>query len=226
MGLERYYFDQRKNLSFEESPNYAQRHFWWPLKRKRTRIPNLRRGAMTPDKVRSKISEIGIGNRIEITRVGYDGTVDDIPVIVEIIDITDSDFTGRIINVERKMIESATEKLVYAKKGGGIIVFKYSDGDIKDITVSKDEELLVQERNLDELREILTALDVKDRVIVAFYDEKQKGTLNTEGILLEKTTDQNNFTIQIEKVNRIELEKKMTKTFDIEKDLVIAIEMV
>jgi hypothetical protein len=226
MGLERYYFDDRKNFLPEESPNYAKRHFWWPLKRKKSSIPNLRPGAMIPDKVRSKISEIGIGKRIEIIRVGYDGTVDDMPVIVEIIDITDLSFTGRIINVERKMIESATEKLVYAKKGGGIIEFKYCDGDIRDVTVSRDEELLVQERNLDELREILTALEIEDRVIVAFYDEKQKGTLNTEGVLLEKTTGQNNFTIQIDKVNRIELEKKMTRTFDIEKDLVIAIEMV
>ncbi len=53
------------------------------------------------------------------------------------------------------MIESATRQLIYAKKGGGVIEFNYNDGDIKEIAVSQDQELLEKERDLSSLKEIL-----------------------------------------------------------------------
>ncbi len=203
-----------------------RRHFWWLFKRKGKKATQIRPGAMTPEQVKKRIEEIGVGKQVEIIRVGFDGEIDDMPLIVEILLITNDGFTGKIVNLEREIIESATEKLVYAKKGGGIIDFHYDDGDIKEINISKDQELLEQERNVDSLREIVTALDVGDTVLVAYYDAKNQGTVNAEGKLLEKEEDGRRFKLQIEKINKIELEKKLEKTFDVEKDIVIDIEMV
>jgi hypothetical protein len=185
-----------------------------------------RSGALSPDDVKKIVNDIGVGKQIEILRIGYDGSIDDMPVLVEIIGISSYGFTGRIINIERQMIESATKNLIYAKKGGGVQEFSFEDGDIKEITVSRDEELLQQERNIESLKEILTALDIGDHVIVAYYDEKRKGTINTEGVITEKDQENETFSLQIEKINRIELEKKITKKFNIKQDLVIDIEIV
>jgi hypothetical protein len=221
----------RKYHRRDTSPdNYAadssnfKRFFFWPFKKKDK--SSVRSGALKAEEVKRKINEIGVGKQIEILRVGYDGGIDDMPVLVEILDIYSYGFTGRIINLERQMIESATKNLVYAKKGGGVLEFSFNDGDIKEISVSRDEELLQQERNIENLKEILTALDTGDHIIVAYFDEIRKGTINTEGLLTEKNESNEIFSLQIEKINRIELEKKITKKFDINQDLVIDIEIV
>lgn len=216
-------FDRSKN-GFDQTGSSA-RFFVWPFKRKKEKFI-IREGALQPDEVKRRINEIGVGKQVEILRIGYDGNVDDIPIIVEIIDITHYGFTGRIVNLERLMIESATRNLIYAKKGGGIIEFYYNDGDIKEITLSRDKELLEKERNIEGLKEILSALDKGDHVIVAYFDSQHKATINTEGIILEKDEQNENFTLKIEKINRIELEKKINKQFNIRKDLVIDIEIV
>ena len=111
----------------------SRRFFFWPFKKKEKFI--IRKGAMQPDEVRRIINQIGIGKQIEIMRIGYDGTLDDMQVIVEILDISNHGFTGRIINLERSMIEGATRNLVYAKKGGGVLEFNFNDGDIKEGTM-------------------------------------------------------------------------------------------
>jgi hypothetical protein len=220
MAMNKNHFNHRSDFSSHSS----RRFFFWPFKKREKFI--IRKGAMQPDEVKRRINQIGIGNQIEILRIGYDGTMDDMPVIVEIMDISNHGFTGRIINLERSMIEGATRNLVYAKKGGGMLEFDYNDGDIKEINVPQDEELLQQERNLGNLKEILTALETGDQVIVAYYDEKQKGTVNTEGIITEKDESNEYFSLQIDKINRIELEKKINKKFDLSNDLIIDIEMV
>ena len=206
------------------SSQSTRRFFFWPFKKKEKFV--IRGGAMQPDEVKKKINQIGIGKQIEILRIGYDGTIDDMQVTVEIIDISSYSFTGRIVNLERQMIESSTRNLIYAKKGGGVLEFYFNDGDIKEISVSQDEELLQKERNIDSLKEILAALETGDQVIVAYYDEKQKGTVNTEGLITEKDENNQYFSLQIEKINRINLEKKINKKFDLNQDLVIDIEMV
>ncbi len=226
MGTRREHNIQLMHIHDVDFDCWRERYFWLPFFRKRKPKFNVRPGAMVPEVVKQRIKSIGIGKLVEIIRVGYDGEIDDIPIIVEIIDISESSFTGKIVNVEREVIESATEKLVYAKKGGGILEFNYDDGDIKEIIESQDEKLLAEERNVNALREILSALEIGDRIMVAYYDTKQHGTLNAEGILLEKDINGNTFSLQVEKVNKIELEKKFKKTFDIKKDLVIDIEIV
>lgn len=220
MEMKKNHFIHRSAFSSQSS----QRFFFWPFKKKEKFI--IRKGAMQPDEVRKIINQIGIGKQIEILRIGYDGTLDDMQTIVEILDISNYGFKCRIINLERSMIESATRNLVYAKKGGGVLDFEYNDGDIKEINVPHDEELLQQERNIESLKEILTALDTGDQVIVAYYDEKQKGTVNTEGVITEKADNNESFALQIEKINRIELEKKINKKFDLNSDLIVDIEMV
>ncbi len=225
MNFKRIHYTPTSNPNSINNNHFNQRHFWWLFKKKKKETVG-RPGAMTPEQIKKTVKEIGIGNQAEITRIGYDGTIDDMPIMVEIIDISEHGFTGKIVNVERQMIEDATEKLVYAKMGGGTIEFQYDDGDIKDISVSQDEELLKQETDKAALKEILSALEPGDRVIVAYYDSRRKGTINTEGKFMEKSEDLNKFSLQIEKINRIELEKKETKSFDLERDLVIDISIV
>ena len=220
MEMKKNHFIHRSAFSSQSS----RRFFFWPFKKKEKFI--ISKGAMQPDEVRKIINQIGIGKQIEILRIGYDGTLDDMQAIVEILDISNYGFKCRIINLERSMIESATRNLVYAKKGGGVLDFEYNDGDIKEINVPHDEELLQQERNIESLKEILTALDTGDQVIVAYYDEKQKGTVNTEGVITEKADNNESFALQIEKINRIELEKKINKKFNLNSDLIVDIEMV
>jgi hypothetical protein len=203
-----------------------RRYFWWPFRRRKKLKYGIRPGAMLPEVVHQKIRNIGVGKQVEIIRIGFDGEIDDMPIMIELIDVDETGFTGKIMNVERHLIESATDKLVYAKKGGGIITFNFNDGDIKDIIEIKDKQYLEEERNIGAIKEILAALEKDDKVIVAYYDSKEKGTLNAEGILLEKNLDQNKFSIQIEKINRIELERKIKRDFDIEKDIVIDLDMV
>ena len=202
----------------------GQRYFLGLFKRKKA-MPKVRPGALLPEEVKKQIEEIGIGKQIQIIRVGFDGSIDDMPIIIELIDIDEEGFTGRVVNPERQVIESATKSVVYAKHGGGIISFRYDDGDIKEILLSQDETILQEERDVNSLKEILAALDVGDQVLVAYYDPAEKGTLNAEGKILEKASE-NVFKLSIEKINHIELENKITKQFDVEKDLVIDIELI
>ncbi len=158
-------------------------------------------------------------------RIGYDGTIDDLPIIVKITDIRQDGFSGKIVNVERQMIEEGTKSVVFAKKGGGIIEFLYDDGDIKEITKSVDASVVAESRDISAQKEILAALEIGDKIMMAYYDEKQSGSVNVEGTLLSKSPENTQFKIMIEKVNRIEIEKKVEREFDIEKDLVIDIDM-
>jgi hypothetical protein len=221
-----YYFPRQRTDLFMREHGILKRYFFWPFSKEKKKKIILRSGALQPEEVKKRIQEIGIGKQVEIIRIGFNGTIDDIPIIVELIDISDYSFTGRIINLERQMIESVTDKMIYAKKGGGVIEFYFNDGDIKEINVSKDKELLEQERDISSLKEILSALDKGDQILVAYFDQKHKGTINTEGSLLEKDENNEVFILQIEKINKIDLEKKIQKRFNIKEDLVIDIEMV
>lgn len=226
MSLRKIHFSPGRGDSYGVfQPDTPARFFFWPFKKKKEKFI-IRVGALQPDEVKRRIQEAGIGKQVEMSRIGYDGMLDDMPIVVEIIDISNFGFTGRIVNLERMMIESATRNLIYAKRGGGVLEFFYNDGDIKDITLSVDKELMEKERNISSLKEILAALDKGDKVIVAYFDTKHKGTINIEGVILEKDELNENFTLKIEKINRIELEKIISKQFNIHKDLVIDIEMV
>ena len=206
---------------------YFRKYFLWPFgKKKRMTETAQRPGAVSEQDLKRRVKEFGEGAIVEILRIGYDGTIDDIPMMIKITSITEDSFTGRIVNVERQMIEERTEKLIFAKKGGGLIEFFYDEGDIRDITRSMDETVVAESRDISSQKEILAALEIGDKIMMAYLDEKQHGSVNVEGTLLSKSEENTRFKIMIEKVNRIEVEKKVEKEFDVEKDLVIDIDMI
>ncbi len=218
------FFDRKP---YESEFGGQKRYFLkWLFGKKSATTTTLRPGAMPPEQVKETIERFGVGTVVEILRVGFDGTLDDIPIVVEIIDISPEGFTGKIVNVERKIIEESTANVVFAKHGGGTIEFRYDDGDIAEIKEGEDTSVLEQSRDVAALKEILNALEPNDNILVAYYDRAHHGTVNVEGRLVEKSADGNSFKMVIEKVNRIELEQKKEKHFDIDKDLVIDIELV
>lgn len=181
----------------------------------------MRPGALSAEQVKRQIEAIGVGKVVELYRIGYDGELDDMSVIIEITRIFPEGFSGKIINVERKIIEETSRTIVYARRGGGAIDFLYDDGDIKEIRLNQDAEELSEARDLAGLQEVLAALEPKDRILVAYYDQKHRGTVNVEGTLLAKSFANTRFKMVIEKINGIELEKKNERLFDIKQDLVV-----
>lgn len=184
----------------------------------------LRPGAMPPEEVKKRIREIGEDKIIEIIRIGYDGEIDDIPLIVRILEIQDEYFIGKVINPERELIEETSESVVYAKKGGGVIEYYYSDGDIHDIIESRDEEILETAKNIEELKEIFEAIELEDPILVCYWDRSKHGTINVLGILKSKDQEKGTFEIELQSINNVELEKKQTRKFDLNKDLIIDIQ--
>lgn len=211
---------------FQSYAPFYKKHFFNLFRRKGSGSREVRPGALAPEEVKRAVERIGYGKIVEILRIGYDGTADDMPMIVELTHITGEGFSGKIVNVERGIIEGSSKSIVYAKRGGGVIEFLYSDGDIKEIKESRDAEELSSAREITTIMELLMALEVKDRILVAYYDEKHRGTVNIEGVLLSKSSGHKIFKMVIEKINGIELEKKIERQFDIENDLVIDISLI
>jgi len=210
----------------DEFPHFRM-FFLWPFgKKKKMPETAARPGALSEQELKRRVKEFGEGAIVEILRIGYDGMIDDIPMMIKITSITQESFSGKIVNVERQMIEERTEKVIFAKKGGGIIEFFYDEGDIKDIARSVDETVLAESRDISSQKEILAALEIGDKIMMAYHDEQHHGSVNVEGTLLSKSEENTRFKIMIEKVNRIEIEKKIEREFDVEKDLVIDIDMV
>lgn len=199
----------------------GRRAFFGFFKRRKAAPVDLRPGAMTPEALKAEVNRLATGTMVEIQRIGYDGTVDDVPILVELLDIGKDGFSGRIVNVERKMIEANTTTRVYAKQGGGVIHFAWTDGDIKEIIENNDADMLAESRDTAALREVIGALDIDDRVLVAYYDAKHRGTVNVEGLMTGKGDDPNTFSMVLDKINNIELDNKVEKTFHVERDLVI-----
>jgi hypothetical protein len=209
----------------DEFPHFRY-YSWWPFGKKKVEKSVSRPGALKPEELKKIVNEMGVGSVVEILRIGYDGNIDDLPVLIKITQISDENFSGKIVNVEKQMIEEGTEKIIFAKMGGGIIEFQFDDGDIKEINKSIDQSVVAESRDVSAQKEVLAALEIGDKIMMAYYDEKQHGSVNVEGTLLSKSPENTKFKIMIEKINRIEIEKKTEKEFDLEKDLVIDIDMV
>ncbi|HQU74913.1 MAG TPA: hypothetical protein PKV71_01455 [Calditrichia bacterium] len=206
-------------------PRQRRNFFFGWFKRKSAPRVELRPGALTPEEVKSAIGGVDLGEVMEIFRIGYDGIVDEVPIIVELVSVNAEGFSGKIVNVERRMIEANSSKAVYARQGGGTLEFSYNDGDIKYIRKNNDVDTIEESRDVSVLLEMLGALDVDDRVLVAYYDKKHRGTVNVEGVLDGKSQDNRLFKMVIDKINNIELDNKLEKQFDVERDLVIDISL-
>ena len=207
----------RINTEYLEEFSQKRNFFGWFKKKKEY----LRKGAMGLDKVKSIITEIGKDKIVEITRIGYDGEIDDIPLIVKILDIYEDDFSAEVVNPERNLIENSTSRIIYAKKGGGHIEFNFDDGDIYSIEVSKDEDLLNEAKNIHDLKEMVKALEIDDPILLCYWEKTNRGAINVQGHLVEKSDDSISFSIIIDSINNIELEEKRNLDFNLEKDLVI-----
>jgi hypothetical protein len=223
---------KRNKLRFRGKPvgafyiPFYKGHFFRFFSRKGGGIPAVRPGAMLPGEVKRAVEQIGEGYIVEILRIGYDGSLDDMPMLVEITRVFREGFSGKIVNVERQMIEESSRQMIYARRGGGIIDFLYSDGDIKEIKENRDADELSEWRDKSEIKDLLAALEIEDRILVAYYDKKHRGTVNVEGVLLSRSMGNKIFKIVIEKINGVELENKIEKQFDIDNDLVIDISLV
>ena len=97
---------------------------------------------------------------------------------------------------------------------------------MKEIKESRDAEELSEARDVSQVQDLLAALEIKDRILVAYYDEKHRGTVNVEGVLLSRSIGNKIFKVLIEKINGVELENKIERQFDIDNDLVIDISLV
>ncbi len=184
----------------------------------------VRPGAMQPEEVKKIINEIGKGKRVNIRRVEYDGTPEEVPVSLRILDIRDDHFTGKIVNVERSIKQELDDKLVYVKGGGGNIDFFFEEGDILSVEEDADE-IIFDERNPDELLEILDALDLNEAVLLSYYDKKKSGVINGIGRLTEKDLDLKTFTVEMKQVNDIELDNPKVIKLDLNKDKVLDLEV-
>jgi predicted RNA methylase len=134
--------------------------------------------AIPPDVLKKKVIELGRGKKVSILRLSYDGTAEDHPVAVKIIDIGNDHFTGKVVNVDREVSESQEKKLIFVKGGGGTIDFQFADGDILSIQEDIDEEI-IEERSIDEIREVLEALDLNEDVTISYYDKDKGGVIRT-----------------------------------------------
>ncbi len=213
---------KKQNISPRLEGGFLRKKYFWNIFRKKK--TEIRKGAMSPEKVKKTINEIGANKIIEITRIGYDGEIDDMPLMAKIIDISDDYFTVVVINPERSMIEDSTSQTVYAKKGGGRIEFNYDDGDIYSLEVSKDEEELKEAKDIEMLKEMVIAMDKDDPVLVCYWDAERRGVINVQGIFMDKSDDNKSFLIHLTSVNNIELEEKRDLNFNLDKDLVIDIQ--
>lgn len=202
----------------------SKRYFFNLFKRKKKKI-ELRLGAMPPEKVREIVKQIGKGKKVNIQRVEYDGTPEEKPVTIKIMDITDEYFTGNVINVERSIKQELDNNIVFTKGGGGIVDFYYNDGDIMSIEEDVDEQI-IQQRNIEELLEILDALEINEEILISYYDEEKGGVINGRGKLVDKDLNAKDFTVEFSIINDIELDKPKTIKLNLEKNIVLDIEVV
>jgi len=187
--------------------------------------PKVRPGAMLPSEVKNKLIKIGKGKKVKITRLAYDGTPEDPPIEVKVIDIGNDHFTGKIINVERSISEGQTEKLIFIKGGGGTLDFNFNDGDIMSLEEDIDEKI-VEQRNIDEIREILDALDLKEEITISYYDKNQGGVINGVGTLDEKNMETLDFKVSLTLINDIKLNKTKTVLLNLNNDKILDLEVI
>ncbi len=209
-----------KNLWFDQ----GHKRYFLGLFKKKKKV-ELRPGALPPEKLREIIQNIGKNKKVNIRRVEFDGTPEENPITVRIIDIKKDYFTGMVINVERSIKQELDDKVVYIKGGGGTIDFYYDDGDIMSVEEDVDE-VVIEQRNVSELSEILDALDLNEEILISYYDKEKGGVINGRGKLIAKDMENKDFEVELLIINEIELDKPKKVKLNLEKDKVLDIEVV
>jgi hypothetical protein len=178
-----------------------------------------------PADLKKRVIELGKGKKVSITRLGYDGVPEEHPVAVKIIDIGNDHFTGKVVNVDREVSESQDTKLIFVKGGGGTIDFRFADGDILTIEEDIDEEI-IEERSIEEVREILEALDLKEDITISYYDKDKGGVMNGLGILTDKNMETLDFKVTLSMINEIKLREPKEISLNLENDQILDLEVV
>jgi hypothetical protein len=178
-----------------------------------------------PAELKKRVIELGKGKKVSITRLSYEGVAEDHPVAVKIIDIGNDHFTGKVVNVDREVSESQDKKLIFVKGGGGTIDFKFDDGDIIAIEEDIDEEI-IEERSIEEVREILEALDLNEDITISYYDKDKGGVMNGLGVLTDKNMDSLDFKITLSMINEIKLNEPKEVALNLENDQILDLEVV
>jgi hypothetical protein len=209
----------------EEYP-LSKRYFLKLFKSKKKESEEVRGPAtIPPAELKKRVIELGKGKKVSILRLSYDGAPEDHPVAVKIIDIGNDHFTGKVVNVDREVSESQDKKLIYVKGGGGTIDFEFKDGDILSIQEDIDEEI-IEERSIDEVKEILEALDLNEDITISFYDKDKGGVMNGLGVLSEKNMDTLDFKVTLTIINEITLNEPRVVSLNLEKDQILDLEVV
>ena len=206
----------------DEQPR-MKRHFFKLFTTKK-RV-ELREGVMSPEELKERVISIGRGKKVDITRMAYDGMAEDPPIAIKLIDIGGDHFTGKVINVDRSVSESQDTGIIYLKGGGGTIDFKYDDGDIMKVEEDIDEEI-VQQRNVEEVREILNALDLDEDINISYYDKNEGGVINGTGKLIEKDMESGDFKITLHLINEIKLKNIQEVPLNLDRDEILDLEVV
>jgi len=219
MNSSHFHFNYR---SADDEPRI--RHHFLQFFKSKKKEP-FREGVMLPEELKKLVIDIGRGKKVNITRMSYEGTPEDTPVTVKIIDIGADHFTGKVVNVERSISESQDDRLIYVKGGGGTIDFNYDDGDIIKIEEDIDEQI-VKQRNIDEIKEILDALDLNEEITISYYDKGEGGVINGRGILNDKNMETMDFKVTLTIINEIKLQKAKEIALNLDRNEILDLEVV
>ncbi len=203
-----------------------RRYFLKIFKSNKEKSSHLRHpDAIPPGELKKRVIGLGKGKKVSIIRLSYEGIPEDLPVAVKIIDIGNDHFTGKFVNVDREVSESQDKKLIFVKGGGGTIDFKFVDGDILTIEEDIDEEI-IEERSIEEVREILEALDIKEDITISYYDKDKGGVINGLGVLTDKNMETLDFKITLNMINEIKLREPKEISLNLENDQILDLEVV
>jgi hypothetical protein len=206
----------------EELPGRA-RYFFNFFKTKAKK--KMREGVMDPEEVKKLVQTIGKDKKVNITRLTYDGTPEEHPTPVKIIDIREDHFTAKVVNVERSIKQMENSSIIYVKGGGGSIDFFFEDGDIVKIEEDIDEEI-VEQHDTGQVKEILEALDPGDEIIISFYDKTEGGVMNGVGVLNSKDMETLDLTVELKVINEIEMREPRVVDLNLNRDNILDLEIV
>lgn len=185
---------------------------------------NIRKGAMAAEDVEKLVRQYGVGKKVIVSRVDYEGRIsDETPIILTT--IQSDHFAGKVVNVDRAIMEQQSANAVYIKGGGGSIEFYYSDGDVASIEEDIDNEIIESMDN-EEIREILSALEVGDEILLSYYDTNTGGIINGMGSLASKDVDNDTFSADLHTINEIKQANPKNVSLNLQKIKIVAIQII
>lgn len=191
---------------------------------KKEQKATVRPGAMSPEEVEKEIRRHGVSKKVRVSLVDYSGSViDETPIIIT--SITEDHFSGKVVNVDREIMEQSDDSSVYVKGGGGSVDFFYADGDIASIADDIDNEIINSMDN-SEILEILEALDEGEPILVSFYDTGSGGVINGMGKLASKNLADKKFSVELNRVNEIDQNPPSVRELDVERNKIIALQII